>query len=139
MKRSASMPTPMGGRRAGRGVKNVIALAAGVCDGLDIGDNAKAAMMTRGLTEIARLGVAMGAHSETLRGCRDGGSDCYLQFPAFPQPPGWDIDRSGKIPTGGGEAGGDGGRVLRLTGRMGAVPKAGGGDADHGPVLPHLL
>lgn len=56
------------GVELGGALKNVIALAAGVCDGLDVGDNAKAAMMTRGLAEIARLGVAMGAHSETFAG-----------------------------------------------------------------------
>ena len=60
--------TDVVGVELGGAMKNVIALAAGVCDGLDIGDNAKAAMMTRGLTEIARLGVAMGAHSETYAG-----------------------------------------------------------------------
>ncbi|MCI8554064.1 MAG: NAD(P)-dependent glycerol-3-phosphate dehydrogenase [Clostridiales bacterium] len=56
------------GVELGGALKNVIALAAGVCDGLNIGDNAKAALMTRGLAEIARLGVAMGASSETFAG-----------------------------------------------------------------------
>lgn len=49
-------------------MKNVIALAAGVCDGLGFGDNTKAALITRGITEISRLGVAMGAKMETLGG-----------------------------------------------------------------------
>lgn len=49
-------------------VKNVIALAAGLCDGLDLGDNAKASLITRGLVEITRLGLAMGASVETFRG-----------------------------------------------------------------------
>lgn len=48
--------------------KKVIALAAGVCDGLGLGDNTKAALITRGITEIARLGVAMGGHMETFCG-----------------------------------------------------------------------
>lgn len=48
--------------------KNVIAIAAGISDGLGAGDNAKAALVTRGLVEITRLGVALGASSETFRG-----------------------------------------------------------------------
>lgn len=48
--------------------KNVVALAAGIIDGLKAGDNAKAALITRGLVEITRLGVAMGAHAETFKG-----------------------------------------------------------------------
>lgn len=49
-------------------LKNVIALAAGILDGLKAGDNAKAALVTRGLVEITRLGVALGAHPETFSG-----------------------------------------------------------------------
>jgi glycerol-3-phosphate dehydrogenase (NAD(P)+) len=49
-------------------MKNVIALAAGICDGIDGGCNAKASLVTRGLVEITRLGVAMGARPETFSG-----------------------------------------------------------------------
>ena len=49
-------------------MKNVIALCAGCIDGMGLGDNTKAMLMTRGLTEIARLGVAMGAKKETFAG-----------------------------------------------------------------------
>ena len=48
--------------------KNVVALAAGIIDGIGAGNNAKAALVTRGLVEITRLGVALGAQSDTFRG-----------------------------------------------------------------------
>lgn len=56
------------GIELGGSVKNVIALAAGACDGLGCGDNTKAALITRGIAEITRLGVAMGAEMETFSG-----------------------------------------------------------------------
>ena len=46
----------------------VIALAAGICDGLKFGDNSKAALITRGVAELTRLGVAMGGKPETFSG-----------------------------------------------------------------------
>lgn len=49
-------------------LKNVIAIAAGVCDGVGFGDNTKGALLTRGLAEISRLGVAMGGRRETFFG-----------------------------------------------------------------------
>ena len=49
-------------------VKNVIAIACGVCDGLGFGTNAKAAILTRGLSEMARLGKALGSQSSTFYG-----------------------------------------------------------------------
>ena len=56
------------GVELGGALKNVIALAAGVCDGLGFGHNAKAALITRGLAEMTRLGVALGAHPQTFAG-----------------------------------------------------------------------
>lgn len=56
------------GVELGGALKNVIALAAGTADGLGYGDNTKAALITRGIAEIARLGVKMGARSETFYG-----------------------------------------------------------------------
>lgn len=56
------------GIELGGSLKNVIALAAGVVDGLGYGDNTKAALMTRGIAEISRLGVAMGGKMETFSG-----------------------------------------------------------------------
>ncbi len=49
-------------------VKNVIALAAGIADGLGLGDNARAALITRGMAEVSRLGAALGARRETFMG-----------------------------------------------------------------------
>jgi glycerol-3-phosphate dehydrogenase (NAD(P)+) len=52
----------------GGALKNVVAIAAGVGDGLGFGDNSKAALITRGIVEIRRLGVASGARAETFSG-----------------------------------------------------------------------
>ena len=56
------------GIELGGALKNVVALAAGIADGLGYGDNTKAALITRGITEIARLGTAMGGNFETFCG-----------------------------------------------------------------------
>lgn len=56
------------GIELGGSIKNVIALAAGIADGLGFGDNTKAALMTRGIVEISRLGIAMGGKMETFAG-----------------------------------------------------------------------
>lgn len=56
------------GAEVGGAVKNVMAIATGVCDGLGFGFNARAALMTRGLAEIARLGVALGGQPKTFMG-----------------------------------------------------------------------
>ncbi|MBR5129476.1 MAG: NAD(P)H-dependent glycerol-3-phosphate dehydrogenase, partial [Firmicutes bacterium] len=56
------------GVELGGSLKNIIALGAGISDGMGFGDNAKAAMMTRGITEMSRLGIAMGAKPETFSG-----------------------------------------------------------------------
>lgn len=56
------------GVEVGGAVKNVLAIAAGLCDGLQLGLNARAALITRGLAEMTRLGVALGARAETFTG-----------------------------------------------------------------------
>ena len=60
--------TDLTGIELGGALKNVIALAAGVCDGLGFGENSKAALITRGIAEMRRLGVACGARPETFSG-----------------------------------------------------------------------
>ncbi len=56
------------GVEVGGSLKNVIAIAAGICDGLGYGDNTKGALLTRGLAEITRLGIVMGGQPETFAG-----------------------------------------------------------------------
>jgi len=60
--------TDMIGVELGGALKNIIAIAAGICEGLKLGDNAKSALLTRGLVEIARLGKALGANPVTFFG-----------------------------------------------------------------------
>ena len=56
------------GVEVGGAVKNILAIAAGIADGLELGLNARAALLTRGLAEITRLGVALGGRPETFMG-----------------------------------------------------------------------
>ncbi|MEO1022518.1 MAG: NAD(P)H-dependent glycerol-3-phosphate dehydrogenase [Bacteroidota bacterium] len=56
------------GVEIGGSVKNIMAIAAGIIDGAELGDNAKAALITRGLHEMKRMGLLMGAHSDTFSG-----------------------------------------------------------------------
>ena len=56
------------GVELGGAIKNVIAIASGICDGIGYGDNTKAALLTRGISEITNLGIAMGAKSSTFQG-----------------------------------------------------------------------
>jgi glycerol-3-phosphate dehydrogenase (NAD(P)+) len=60
--------TDVTGVEIGAATKNIIAIAAGVCDGLELGTNARASLITRGLVEISRLAVACGGRPETLAG-----------------------------------------------------------------------
>jgi glycerol-3-phosphate dehydrogenase (NAD(P)+) len=64
-------------------LKNILGIGAGICDGLGFGDNAKAALLTRGLVEIARLGVNLGARLSTFHGLAGVGdvvTTCYSPF-----------------------------------------------------------
>ena len=80
------------GIELGAALKNVVALAAGIADGLGCGDNTKAALITRGIKEISRLGMKMGGH---LRPVRHRRSDRDLRQHAFPQPACGHPDRQG--------------------------------------------
>ena len=86
----------MMGMELGGALKNVIALAAGIADGLGCGDNTKAALITRGIAEMSRLGVAMGGHIETFNGLT-GIGDLIVTCagPPQPEPEGRISDRQG--------------------------------------------
>ena len=60
--------TDIAGVEVAAAIKNIIAISAGVCDGLELGYNARAALITRGLAEMTRLAVAMGGRAETMAG-----------------------------------------------------------------------
>lgn len=125
------------GMQVGAALKNVVALAAGIADGLGYGDNTKAALITRGIAEIARLGLAMGGRLELHRADRHRRPHCHLRLDAFQKPQGGHPDRAGKE-SGGSHAGGAAGRGGRLQRPSGAP--AGGQvrrrNAHHRPGLP---
>jgi glycerol-3-phosphate dehydrogenase (NAD(P)+) len=82
MLRVYTNPDTLGVELAGA-LKNILGIAAGICDGLGFGDNAKAALLTRGLAEITRFAVAQGARPETfygLAGVGDVITTCYSPF-----------------------------------------------------------
>jgi glycerol-3-phosphate dehydrogenase (NAD(P)+) len=71
------------GVELGGALKNVIAIAAGICDGLELGINAKAALLTRGLAEISRLGLAMNANPLTFAGLSGMGDLIVTSFSVY--------------------------------------------------------
>ena len=75
--------TDVTGVELGGALKNVIGLAAGMCDGLGLGDNAKSALVTRGLAEISRLGAALGARRGTFSGLSGLGDLITTSFSPF--------------------------------------------------------
>lgn len=101
--------TDVTGVEIGGSVKNVIALACGICDGLGLGTNTKAALLTRGLAEITRLGVALGGRRETFYGLAALGDLATTCF--SPK------SRNRTV----GEALGRGGKIKEIVGRMNAV------------------
>jgi glycerol-3-phosphate dehydrogenase (NAD(P)+) len=75
-------PDPLGVELAGA-LKNILGVAAGICDGLEFGDNAKASLLTRGLVEISRFAVSLGARPDTfhgLAGIGDVVTTCYSPY-----------------------------------------------------------
>jgi glycerol-3-phosphate dehydrogenase (NAD(P)+) len=71
------------GIELGGALKNVFAIAAGISDGFGLGDNSKAALVTRGLAELLRLGTAMGGHPRTFYGLSGAGdliATCFSQL-----------------------------------------------------------
>lgn len=82
MLRVYSNPDALGVELAGA-LKNILGIAAGICDGLGFGDNAKAALLTRGLAEITRFGTDLGAHASTFYGLAGVGdliTTCFSRF-----------------------------------------------------------
>ncbi|MDZ7691633.1 MAG: NAD(P)H-dependent glycerol-3-phosphate dehydrogenase [Balneolaceae bacterium] len=88
------------GVEIGGSVKNIMAIAAGIIDGAELGDNAKAALVTRGLHEMKRLGMKLGASQDTFSGLAGmGDTGCYLHQRAQPKSlrgiPDWPREETG--------------------------------------------
>ena len=129
------------GVELGGALKNVIALGAGMADGLEAGDNGKAALMTRGLAEIARLGKAAGAEPLTFSGLAGLGdliATCMSRL-SRNRTLGERLARGRPLSAGPGaeRAGGRGGDDDRR--RPAAGPALQCRDADHGPDAPRPL
>ncbi len=108
--------TDVVGVSVGGAVKNVLAIAAGICDGLQFGNNARAALITRGLAEMSRLGRKLGGRGETFMGAdRPGRPGADRDFGSFAQP-------AGRLDAGAG----------RSAGRHPGQARARGGRRDHG-------
>lgn len=99
----------LAGVEVGGAVKNVMAIAAGISDGLGLGHNARAALITRGLAEMARLGVALGGHTETFMGLT-GMGDLILTATG-------DLSRNRTV----GKQVADGGKLDDVLGKLGHV------------------
>ncbi len=113
------------GVEVGGAVKNVLAIATGLCDGLGLGMNARAALITRGLAEMTRLGLALGAKAETFMGL-------HRHRRPLAQPQGGPVARAGHEPAaGGGFARPRGRRCLQRAYGGPACPVTGCGHAHH--------
>jgi len=113
------------GVELGGALKNIIAIGAGISDGLGFGDNTKAALLTRGLAEITRLGVALGARGETFRGLSGMGD---MVATCASSKSGGSGDRPRRPPTGGGDAGPDAHCRGRACGSVRGDGASGGGE-----------
>jgi glycerol-3-phosphate dehydrogenase (NAD(P)+) len=103
----------LAGVEVGGAVKNVMAIAAGISDGLGLGLNARAALITRGLAEMARLGVALGGRTETFMGLT-GMGDLILTATG-------DLSRNRTVGKQLAEGGNEGGKLDAVLGKLGHV------------------
>ncbi len=124
---------PLGTEYAGA-LKNVIAIGAGICDGLGLGSNSLAALITRGLAEITRLACALGGRRETLAGLA-GLGDLVLTCTGAQsrnRTLGGELARGRKLDRGGVRNANGSGRRAHHPVRTGAGTSCGCGNADHG-------